>query len=286
VVSGTYNNLTLNNSAGATLAQSLTVNGTLALTSGTMTVGAHTLTIAGNSPVRTNGTIDAGNAGATLAFTNSSAIMLPASIFTGAVNNMTINGAGGVTANSDFTVNGILHLQSVNPSSSKGSLDMGSGSILTMGGSATTTGQGDVTGIVKRTSFVAATSYTFGNQYTTIDFQNTGTLPTSVSVKIIIGSAPSWKTDAIQRTFDLTQSGASGSYATLNAHYLDGELNGNTENKLVFWVDNPSAAPGQVIEFGRSNYDLTNNWVGISSIILSFQALHGMAQSVQNGLTR
>ena len=87
---------------------------------------------------------------------------------------------------------------------------------LTMGADATTIGAGDVTGIVKRTSFVAATSYTFGNQYTTIDFQNAGTLPTDVSMKITIGSAPSWKTDAVQRIYDMIQSGASGSIATHN----------------------------------------------------------------------
>ncbi len=277
--STTFNNLTLNNPAGATLSQSQTINGTLTLTSGTMTVGAYTLTIAGNSPVRTSGTIDVSNASSTLAFTNSSAITLPASIFSTAVNNMTINGAGGVTASSDFTVNGILNLQSANPSTTKGSLDMWDGSAmktLTMGSKgsspvvpATTIGAGDVTGIVTRTNFLPNVQYSFGNQYSTLSFQNTGTLPTSVSVKITIGTAPGWKTDAIQRIYELIQSGASGSYATLNAHYLSSELNGNAENMLVFWVDNPTAEPGQVVEFGRSNYNLLNKWVGISGILVS-----------------
>jgi len=187
-------------------------------------------------------------------------------------NNLTINNTSGVTASSDTTVNGVLTLQSANPSATQGSLDMWDGSVmktLTMGGSAMTIGAGDVTGIVTRTSFVAANSYTFGNQYSTINFQNIGTLPTSVSIKITIGTAPSWKTDAIQRTCDLIQSGASGSYATINTHYLDTELNGNTENNLVWWVDNPAADPGQVVEFGRSNYEMANNWVGISSIPVS-----------------
>jgi hypothetical protein len=266
--STTFNNLTLNNSAGALLAQSQTVNGTLTLTSGTMTVGAYTLTIAGNSPARTSGTINAGNSGANLAFTNSGAITLPASIFTGAVNNMTINGAGGVTAISDFTVNGILYLQSANPSSLKGSLDMGSSSILTMGSSATTTGQGDVTGIVKRTTFVAATSYTFGNQFTTTTFSSGGTMPSELSFKISLGTAPSWKTDAILRTYDIVRTGGSGNTVTLNLHYLDSELNANPEADLYFW-DYQAGIP-EIDAHEKTNGSTIDKWIGISNINISY----------------
>jgi hypothetical protein len=122
---------------------------------------------------------------------------------------------------------------------------------------------------VKRTSLITATSYTFGNQYTTIDFQAGGTLPTDVSVKITIGSVPAWKTDAIQRTYDIIRTGGSG-VATMNLHYLDTELNGNTESSLVIWESNPLG------EYGRSNYDLTNNWVGTSSLdITDFSTAFG-----------
>jgi hypothetical protein len=134
-----------------------------------------------------------------------------------------------------------------------------------MGASATTTGATDVTGIVKRTTLVAGTSYTFGNQYTTISFQNVGTLPTDVSIKITIGSAPTWKTGAVLRTYDIIRTGGSGTL-TLNLHYLDGAgLNGNTENKLVLWD-----GPTPVAEHGRSNHNMTDNWVGISGIQISY----------------
>ena len=212
----------------------VSVAGTLALTNGTLTLGANTLTISGNSPTRTSGNIDAGNAGATLVFTNTAAISLPASIFTGNVNNLTINGTGGITAGGDFTLNGVLNLQSANPSATMGSLAMGTYT-LTMGANAITTGVGDVTGIVKRTSFVAGVTYTFGNQYSTMIFQNTGTLPTEISLRVSIGTAPSWKPDAILRIFESIQTGASGALATTNINYLDSELNGNTENNLVIW---------------------------------------------------
>ena len=105
-------------------------------------------------------------------------------------NNLTINSAG-VTASSNQTVNGVLNLQSPNASAFSGSLDMGA-NILDMGPLATTTGTGDVTGIVRRTTFVAQTSYSFGNQFTTVSFIPGGTYPASLQVKLTIGTAPSW----------------------------------------------------------------------------------------------
>ena len=101
-VANTVNNLIIDYSFFVTLTNSLSVAGTLSLTNGKFTLGENTLTIAGNTPVRTNGTIDAVNPGATLAFTNTAAIILPASIFAGNVNNLTINGAGGITVINDF----------------------------------------------------------------------------------------------------------------------------------------------------------------------------------------
>ncbi len=261
------NNLTLNRANGIGLGGSVSVGGTLVLTNGTITIAANTLTLSGNSPTRANGSIDAGNASATLSFTNSSAITLPALIFTGSVNNLTINGSGGISASSDFTVNRILNLLSANPSATKGSLAMGAFT-LTLGANATTLGAGDVTGTVKRTSIVAGVSYTFGNQYNTLVFQNTGTLPTEMSIRVTIGTAPSWKPDAIQRIYEIIQTGANGAYATTATSYLDSELNGNTEGNLVIW----SWQPGYplAIEHGVSGFNTTQNWVVYSNYSVEF----------------
>jgi len=188
----TINNLTINRSEGVTLGnQSMAVNGLLNLQAGTLSLAANSLTIAGSSPTKGSsaGFIDASNASSTLLFTNSEAIILPESIFTGNVNNLTINGTGGVTASSDFTINGILHLQSENPSATKGVLDMWDGVVLktlSMGANATTVGLGDVTGIIRRTTFSHNTAYTFGNQYSFITFDNGGILPTEVLFKVNI----------------------------------------------------------------------------------------------------
>lgn len=261
----TLNNLTIDRANGVNLYGDVTLAGTLTLTNGTLTVGSNTLTISGNSPVRTNGNIDASNAGATLVFSSSSAITLPASFFSAAVNNLTINTTGGVTASSDFTIDGLLSLQSVNPSETKGSLDMWDGTAmktLTMGANAVTTGIGDVTGIVKRTSLVANTVYSFGSPFTTVTFPNTGILPADWSFMIKIGTVPDWKPGAVKRTYDIIRTGGSGCLPTVKLHYKDTELNGNEEVDLVFWGDFPS-----VTEYGRINNDITDNWVSLSGNI-------------------
>jgi len=261
-VTQTFNNLVVNKT-GQTLSvggstTTLTINTGLTLTAGTFAAGTATaINLAGNW---TN------NSGAAAFTASASTVTLnggsPQSIggaFSLTFNNLTVNNGNGISLNSNLTVSGTLTLTS-------GNLAVIDPNVLTMGASATTVGAGDVTGIVKRTTLVAGTTYTFGNQYSTINFRNVGTLPTEMSARITIGSAPSWKTGAVKRTFEMIQSGASGSFATTTTHYLDAELNGNTESKLVLWGCPYPFTPGTEMEFGRSNYDTTNNWVGMSGV--------------------
>ncbi|MBT8317284.1 hypothetical protein [Lutibacter sp.] len=273
----TINNLTINRSGGVTLGnESITINGTLALTVGTITIGENTLTLAGASPTRTSGTIDASNSQATLAFENSAAITLPASLFSTDVNNLTINGSGGITAGDDITINGVLDLQSANPSASKGSLDMSSYT-LDMEEDATTIGQGDVSGIIRRTSIVPNKTYSFGHQYSTISFPDVGTLPTEISLKVTLGSAPSWRTGAIERVYDLIQTGGSGTQALIKNHYLDSELNGRNENSLGEWMYIiPSTF---TIDYGRSGSNTNENWITISNVNIGvFASVFGVVE--------
>ena len=265
------NNLTVNRSGGVSLGnQNMTVNGLLNLSAGTLTVGANTLTINGSSPTRTSGAIDASNANATLTFSNPSAIILPGSIFSSNVNNLSIIGTGGITASSDFTINGILNLQNANPSDIKGSLDMG-GDTLTMGGLATTVGIGDVTGYVKRTSFVVNTPYSFGNEYTTINLMAGGTLPSRICVNIVLTPTHTLMPDAINRYYNISQTdGTHTTLAVLNLHYLDSELNGDLKSKLDLFDYHILSSHFE--DHGRSNDDITNNWVGLSNLAIDYIA--------------
>ncbi|MBL0336106.1 MAG: hypothetical protein IPP73_12590 [Chitinophagaceae bacterium] len=156
-------------------------------------------------------------------------------------NNLTISGSGNnnKSATGDITVNGVLNLASANYSATKGALNMGQTPdpeyILYMGPAATTIGDGDVTGFVNRSYFELNTDYTFGSQYTLMNF-TVGPLPGSVTLELYLTSSDiSWKPDAVHRYYDVARTG--GSTATrlrFNIHYLDSELNGNTEgNGLV-----------------------------------------------------
>jgi len=292
-VSGSTASLTVNNltetSGNFTAPATLTINGTVTLTSGTLTAGSSTTTINGNvtlaagSYVPGTTTILLGNwtnngatfsdTDGTMNFNGSSAQTIGGSA-TNTFNNITVNNTAGVIASFDQTVNGILNLPAANASSTKGSLDLGAHT-LNMGPNGTNTGTGDVTGTVARSSFSTGVTYTFGNQYSSISFSSVGTL-SALSVTISIGAAPSWKTGAIQRQYTMAQTGASGTQGTILIHYLDSELNSNTETILVPWID----VSGTIMEIGRTNYDVTNNFITIANVNFSFPS--GTAFTLDN----
>ncbi len=286
------NDLTINRADGINMAGDVNVGGTLALTSGTLTLGAYKLTLPGNSPTGT-GNIDASNSAAELVFNNSVAITLLPTFFGGnAVNNLSITATGGVTSQGDFTVNGILNLQAANPNATKGSLDMWNDTetdpeidkrkTLTMGPNATTTGQGDVTGKVNRTTIAANTSYTFGSQFSTITFTGgTGSqLPSDLTFIIKIGTAPpnGIKDDAVLRYYEIIKTGGSAQTRfNLALRYLPAELNGNEPAKMVFWdhhvpYDGPSPH-----EHGVSFHNTVDNYMLLAS--------HGIGYLVTNEYT-
>jgi hypothetical protein len=294
------NNLTINRLSGVNLYGDLNIAGTLSLTSGTLTVGSYTLTLSGQSPTRTTGNVDVSNSSANLVFANASAIVLPASFFNGNINNLTLNGLGGVTAGSDMTINGILNMAVANPSATKGLLEMTfdysnyPGTLIThylnshnliMGANATTIGIGDVTGTVKRNTIIANTPYTFGHQFTTISLTS-GTMPSELAVSITIGTTPGATTpnddimhDGIKRTYEILPIGGSNCFVTANFHYLHSELTSsnssylNTESYLTtmdYDIDINNHGYPYSDEHGRANYDFTNNYIGLSSIPITY----------------
>ncbi len=274
------NNLTIN-CAGqtATLGNSVIVASALTISSGTLADGGNQLASTGTINL-SGGTFKLGSSTSTTvwpAFSTNTlsaggtvdyASGVPQTVSAVPVyQNLTISAAGGATAANDLTVNGILTLSAANPSPTAGSLSMNTYT-LNMGPAATTVGQGDVTGIVKRTTILPNVTYTMGHQYTSIVFPGTGTLPTQISLKISIGAAPAWAAGAILRQYDLIQTGGSGTKAVISAHYLDTELNGNSENGLV---DYSFRVAGSVVtEQGKSSMNTTQNWVGLSNVDVAF----------------
>lgn len=191
----------------------------------------------------------------------------------GTYTNISLRSPAGTNAGGNITVNGKLELPKANPSATRGSLDMGTFT-LSMGPDATNTGVGDVTGIITRNyQLIPNILYTFGHPDSSILFTNTGTLPTSMSAKVMIGSTPSWRPGAIERYYDIIQTGAANTKAVIRQHYLDSELDGHNESKLVFWAKTET----KEVEQGRSNFNPTENWVEISNanIGLYFQSTFG-----------
>jgi hypothetical protein len=107
----TFDDAYVSETNGVTLTQNTVINGTLTLNSGTLTVGANTLTLNG-AISRTSGNIDASNASATLVFGGSTEQTIPASTFTGNINNLTLSNSAGLTTNQSLTVANTLSLSS------------------------------------------------------------------------------------------------------------------------------------------------------------------------------
>lgn len=98
-----FHNCTINGSGGVTLGNHTTVSNALTLTSGVLTTGAFTLTIAGTLTY-SSGAINASNAAASVVFNNTSSINIANNCFSGTPNKITMNGAGGLNLVGNLTI--------------------------------------------------------------------------------------------------------------------------------------------------------------------------------------
>lgn len=292
----TVNNLTLNNAAGMTLTAGTAVNGTLTQSSGEIAVGSNILTINGSHDAGSNIVSGAGTylmgSGASLSTThtsgvngnittttktfntnnnftfNGSSAQVTGTLMPVTINDLTINNAAGVTASGSFASNGVLTLTSSNPSATQGTLEMGAYTLSRDAESATVSGSGEVSGLVTRThAFSTSTPYQFGNQYCYVNFSlyPSQTLPSSVSIKSTIGTAPVWSglTHIVSRKFELAATGGSGTHAVFSFNYLDSELaSGSDESNFSLWLYNGSTSTDK----GFSNYNSTQNWISFSDL--------------------
>jgi len=245
-----YNNLTFNNPTTVTGGPAvLDVNGNLTITQGTFAAGASlTITVAGNwtnnggtfSPSTSTVTFD-GGAGQTIGGTTATTF-----------NNLTNGNASGIAMNNDNTVNGILALTSSD-------ITVAATKTLTQPLAGSSTGTFDVNGRVQRNGFVTGgATLSFGNPFNTIQV-TAGTAPANIVVDLArsVPIAPIGYPNAVARTYTITPS-AAGFTGTLRLHYLDTELNGNTEGAgLNLWRYNGVGWSPNVI----TGFDTTANWV-------------------------
>jgi MSHA biogenesis protein MshQ len=148
-----YNNLTINNASGASLAGNTTVADTLTLASGTLAVGTRTLTLNGptiaGTPVNLSTT-----SSSTLDFGGSSiGVNVPLSVV--ALSNLTVSNANGVTLNSSPAVSTVNLSGPVSAGSNKLAIS------ANCPGSVTRSGNGFVDGMVKLTFPALSTTCVF-----------------------------------------------------------------------------------------------------------------------------
>ena len=282
-VQTTFNNLTINNSSGVNLSNSETTGGTLTLTSGALGVGTNTLTLNGavaftsgtitssasglvnynqgsnaqnvapgnygnltfsnftktlpnGGAVKIAGTFTTGATGghtvtgSTVEFNGASAQTLPANFAT--YNGLTINNANGVTLGGNITVNGLLTLTSGNVTTNANTLSIGSS------GTRSRT-SGYILGNEKKT-YAGNISFTFdvgtANGYSPVDTTTTAGTG-DLTVLAVQGAEPSVVSSrSLQRYWTLTGGGA-GVTANLVFHYLDPtDIAGSEGNYQVIQV--------------------------------------------------
>ena len=132
----------------------------------------------------------------------------------------------------------------------------------------TRSGNGIIIGKIRRLhTFLPNVSYEFESPNNTINF-NSGTLPTSVTVKVAIDSTAITNTymNPINRYYDIAQVAGSGFQYKLRLHYEDTELgtaNSETSPSLKIWKNDSLNVWTRI---GVSSNDAVANWVQWDSV--------------------
>jgi hypothetical protein len=210
----------------------------------TLNISSLTLSVSGNLT----------NNGGTFTVTDSTVVANGATpqTLTGAnFFSLTANNSG-ASLGSNTTVTNLLTLTS----------DLTTGAfVLTMPfATQNTAGGGDLIGNFRLTNPGGSLSK-YGNPFTRISVSG-GTAPTDITVNLV-KSAPVGFPTAVQRTYTITPNGGVGFTATVQLHYLDGELNGNTEGAgLSLWRFGGTTWQKQT----TNAFSITDNWVQTTNV--------------------
>ena len=221
----TFNNLSIANTAGVTMSADETVNGTTTLTSGSLSIGAHTLTLNGLISV-VSGSLTGGSASNIAIGGAGASTTLPGIT----LNDFTLNRANGISLSGDITVYGALTV-------TNGTLNTGINKVI-LGSSASLSepaGQ-PVLGTVTTTRNITATSGTefFGNIGSDIALNGVAPGSTTILRKTGVASTGNGHS-SIHRYFDITPTTNTGLNAGLVFHYDVTELNNQNGNILELY---------------------------------------------------
>jgi hypothetical protein len=204
--------------------------------SGTLSAGTSTITLSGSS----NSTVSGSNTFSSLSLSKSSASTT-------------------VTLNSPTSTSTMVMTQ--------GTLAAGSNGITI---TSDRSGSGIITGSITRThTFNTGASYAFESPYNTITLASGGTLPTSMTVIVALGSPGSTTSmEPINRYYDVSQAGGSGFSFTFRLHYENSEIvspNSESSPPLKIWR-RTATSPDVWDRKGATANDTVNNWVEMSGL--------------------
>jgi hypothetical protein len=174
-----YNHLTINKTSGtATLGGNATVDGTLTLTNGTLSIGASTLTI--NSAISTTGGNLVGGSASNIVIGGTGAsTTLPAV----ALNNLSLNRANGIDLGGNLSIEGTLTLTDGTLNTSAHTL------LLTTTGTVANSGNGHIEGTVTKNFLGVETGmYPLMSTNNFIDIQSPGLL--AITLRSFPGVSP------------------------------------------------------------------------------------------------
>lgn len=299
----TINNLTINSNSSVTFdVLDKVVTNALTLTNGTLVIPTNrTLTYSGPNTnfTRASGQLNVSGTTSTLVLNQTGVLTLPAGLFAANTRNLTLSGDG-VKASEDITLTGVLNLASANPNATDGLLDMVisygayatvnnqnqtsefndlNSHTLFMGSSASTIGQGDVTGkITRQHSHTSNVTYTYGNENMRLRF-NGGTRPTRTTVIATRGDKGLHVTkgNAVKRLYQVMRNAeAAGGTFTIRLPYEDAEMNGNpSEDNLVLWDHHIPYGGVTPHEHGQTNRSSIENWVELTGHGITYLANEG-----------
>jgi fibronectin-binding autotransporter adhesin len=253
----TYHNLTLSGGGTKTAANSITVNGNLTINaSTTFAAGNVTHSIYGNWV--NNGTFNGG--------TTTGVVQLLGATNTSITGATTFNILTISKTSSSNSVSLLNNVSVTTINMNTGNLSTGT-AILTI--TNTRTGPGIITGTITRIhSFSTGISYAFESPDNLLSFTSMSGV-TSVTVNVAIGNVSDFPGGAaINRVYTITIPGATYT-GTLQLHYEDAELNGNTESGLRLYQNTGAAWSliGNTSTNTISNYvsqvslsNMTNRW--------------------------
>jgi autotransporter-associated beta strand protein len=170
---------------------------------------------------------------------------------------LALSNAAGLTLAVNTQVDGALTLTS-------GDLFTASFTLL-MGNGATSAGTGDVVGSVNRSDLNGGVTRSFGNPDVRIT-ETAGTV-TDMTVKLAKGVTPNDFSNSVKRIYTITPNNGNNVAATVRLHYLDDELNGNSEAMLDLWRKDATLGWQDKLQTTRHD-DMTGdqNWVELTLV--------------------